>query len=46
VMAALTSIIMALLLGFVPYDLGLILAAVAAMIVGAQVELMVKGRIS
>ena len=44
VMAALTSIIMALLLGFIPYDLGLMLAAVAAMIVGAQVELMVKRR--
>lgn len=44
VMAALTSIVMALLLGFVPYDLGLIIAAIAAMIVGAQVELMVKGR--
>lgn len=46
VMAALTSIIMALLLGFIPYDLGLMLAAVAAMIVGAQVELMVKRRAS
>jgi len=46
VMAALTSVVMALLLGFVPYDLGLILAAMAAMIVGAQVELMVQRRAS
>lgn len=46
IMAALTSIVMALLLGFIPYDLGLMLAAVAAMVVGAQVELMVKGRTS
>lgn len=46
VMAAFTSVVMALLLGFMPYDLGLIVAAVVAMIVGAQVELMVKGRVS
>jgi len=46
VMAAFTSIVMALLLGFIPYDLGLMLAAVAAMVVGAQVELMVQRRMA
>ena len=44
VMAALTSVTLALLLAFIPYNLGLMLAAVAAMMVGAQVELMMQGR--
>lgn len=44
VMAALTSIILALVLAFIPYNLGLMLAAMAAMMVGAQIELMVKRR--
>lgn len=38
-LAAVTSIVMALLLAGVPYNLGLLIAAVAAMMVGAQVEL-------
>ena len=37
-LAAVTSIVCALLLGGVPYNLGLLVAAVIAMIVGAQVE--------
>lgn len=44
VMAALTSVIVALLLAFIPYNLGLMIAAVAAMVVGAQVELMLERR--
>ncbi len=44
VMAAFTSVTLALLLAFVPYNLGLMIAAVAAMMVGAQVELMVGRR--
>ena len=46
VMAALTSIALALLLGFIPYDLGLMIAAIGAMMVGAQVELMVQRRMA
>lgn len=42
VMAALTSVVVALALAFIPYNLGLMVAAVAAMVVGAQVELMVE----
>ena len=37
-LAAVTSIVCALLLGGVPYNLGLLVAAVIAMIVGAQIE--------
>ncbi|WP_093991422.1 AzlC family ABC transporter permease [Flavimaricola marinus] len=37
--AAVTSIVMALLLFWLPYSLGLLVAAVAAMMVGARVEL-------
>ncbi|WP_456391048.1 AzlC family ABC transporter permease [Profundibacter sp.] len=44
VLAALTSVVLALLLAFIPYNLGLMLAAVAAMMVGAQVELMLERR--
>ncbi len=44
VMAALTSITLALLLAFMPFNLGLMVAAVAAMMVGAQVELMMERR--
>ena len=44
VMAAFTSVTLALMLAFVPYNLGLMIAAVAAMMVGAQVELMVERR--
>ncbi|WP_090114801.1 AzlC family ABC transporter permease [Limimaricola pyoseonensis] len=40
--AALTSIVLALALAFLPYNLGLLLAAVAAMMVGARVELMMR----
>lgn len=43
-MAALTSVSVALALAFIPYNLGLMMAAVAAMIVGAQIELMVERR--
>ncbi len=42
VAAAFTSIIVALLLAFIPYNLGLLVAAVCAMMVGAQVELMLQ----
>ncbi len=42
--AALTSIVLALALAFVPYGLGLLIAALAAMMVGAQAELWVKDR--
>jgi len=38
--AAFTSIVLALVLAFIPYNLGLIIAAVCAMMVGAQIELM------
>ena len=38
VVAALVSIVLALSLAFLPYNLGLLLAAVAAMIAGAQTE--------
>lgn len=44
VLAALTSVVLALLLAFIPYNLGLMLAALAAMMVGAQVELMLERR--
>jgi predicted branched-subunit amino acid permease len=37
--AALTSIVLALSLAFVPFSLGLLIAALAAMMVGAQMEL-------
>ncbi len=43
-MAALTSITLALLMAFMPYNLGLMVAAVAAMMVGAQVELITARR--
>ncbi|KPU83338.1 branched-chain amino acid transporter AzlC [Marinosulfonomonas sp. PRT-SC04] len=43
-MAAMTSIIVALLLAFIPYNMGLMVAAVVAMMVGAQVELMLERR--
>lgn len=39
VAAALASILLALALAFVPYGLGLLVAAVAAMMIGARVEL-------
>ena len=42
VAAALTSVLVALLLAFIPYNLGLLIAAVCAMIVGAQIELMLQ----
>lgn len=38
VVAALVSIVLALLLAFLPYNAGLLIAAVAAMVAGAQVE--------
>jgi len=40
--AAATSIVLALLLAFVPYNFGLIIAAITAMMIGAQVELMMQ----
>jgi len=40
--ATATSITLALLLAFIPYNLGLIIAAIGAMMVGAQVELMLE----
>ena len=45
--AAVVSILMALLLAGLPYNLGLLVAAVAAMMVGAQIELRMdrKGRV-
>ena len=36
--AAVTSVVLALALGFIPLNLGLLAAAVAAMMVGAEVE--------
>jgi len=42
--AAVTSIVVALLLAGVPYSLGLLVAALVAMIVGAQVELWMDRR--
>jgi len=39
VAAALTSVVLALGLAFIPYGLGLLIAALGAMMVGAQVEL-------
>ena len=44
VVAAMTSIILALLLAGLPYNLGLLVAAVVAMAVGAQVELTLQRR--
>lgn len=42
--AAVTSVILALLFQDVPFDMGLLLAAFGAMVVGGQVELWTKGR--
>ncbi len=44
VAAAFTSVALTLALSFLPYNLGLIVAALVAMMVGAQVELMVERR--
>lgn len=44
VAAAMTSIVIALGLAFLPYNLGLLVAAIVAMAVGAQVEVMMKRR--
>ncbi|MFX0547281.1 AzlC family ABC transporter permease [Roseovarius sp. S1116L3] len=44
VAAALTSIAVALLLAFVPYSMGLLVAGVVGMMAGAQVELMMTRR--
>ncbi|MCK4712437.1 MAG: branched-chain amino acid ABC transporter permease, partial [Marinosulfonomonas sp.] len=44
VAAALTSVTLALVFAFLPYNLGLMLAAIAAMMVGAQVELITARR--
>lgn len=44
VAAATTSVVLALLLAFIPYGLGLIIAALAAMMVGAAVEKTMEGR--
>lgn len=42
--AALTSVTLALLFAFLPYNLGLLIAAVGAMMVGAQMELFIARR--
>lgn len=44
VAAAVTSVILALTFAFIPYGLGLVLAALIAMAVGAQVEVMMERR--
>ncbi|MEM9268712.1 MAG: branched-chain amino acid ABC transporter permease, partial [Pseudomonadota bacterium] len=44
VAAALVSIVLALLLAWIPYALGLMIAACVAMVVGAQVEIWQEGR--
>ncbi|MEM6728035.1 MAG: AzlC family ABC transporter permease [Pseudomonadota bacterium] len=44
VAAAVTSIIVALLFAFLPYALGVLVAGLAAMVVGARVELMQEAR--
>lgn len=44
VAAALTSVLGALGLGFLPFGTGLLVAAVAAMLVGARIELMMEAR--
>jgi len=44
VAAAFTSVLLTLVLAFLPYNLGLMVAALVAMMVGAQVELMVERR--
>ena len=44
VLAAGTSVVLALLLGFVPYSLGLIVAALVAMAVGAMAETRLEAR--
>lgn len=46
VAAAFTSIVVALLLAGMPYNLGLLVAAVAAMIVGARAELFLARRVA
>lgn len=46
VAAAGTSVLLGLLLAFLPYNSGLLFAALAAMIVGAQVELWLQRRVS
>ncbi|WP_372602887.1 AzlC family ABC transporter permease [Actibacterium sp.] len=46
VAAATTSVAVALALAFLPYNSGLLIAALAAMITGAQVELWTKGRMA
>ncbi|WP_460275075.1 AzlC family ABC transporter permease [Celeribacter sp. ULVN23_4] len=42
--SALTSVVMVLILGFMPYGTGLLVAAAAALIVGAQVEIWLEKR--
>ncbi|WP_371170380.1 AzlC family ABC transporter permease [Aliiroseovarius sp. 2305UL8-7] len=44
VAAAVTSVVLALLLAWMPFGSGLLFAAIAAMIVGAQVELVMERR--
>ncbi|MFD1913277.1 AzlC family ABC transporter permease [Halodurantibacterium flavum] len=44
VAAAFTSVVLALLLAWMPYNSGLLVAALGAMVVGAQVELWQKAR--
>jgi len=42
--AAVTSIILALIFAGLPYNLGLLIAAVVAMMIGAQIELIMARR--
>ena len=42
--AAVVSIVLALLLAGLPFNLGLLIAAVVAMMVGAQIELVTSRR--
>jgi predicted branched-subunit amino acid permease len=44
VIAAFVSVVVTLVLGFVPHNLGLMIAAIAAMVVAAQAELWLAGR--
>jgi len=46
VVAAATSVTMALVFAWLPYGLGLLVAAICAMVVGAQVELLLQRRVT
>lgn len=44
ILAAFTSVFLALIFAFLPYNLGLLVAAIGAMMVGAQIELIQENR--